>query len=145
MPSNYEKFWENHSFAVVGHKAKKNFPLLTFDGLKKLGKEVFAVDPSVEEIEGERAYPDLASLPEKVDAVILEVPQEETEAWVAKVAEAGIPDLWIHMGRETPVALALAAEKGLNVRHGGCAVMYLTPGLTYHSLHKWITKLTGKY
>ena len=28
---------------------------------------------------------------------------------------------------------------------GTCAVMYVTPGFTYHSVHKWIMKLVNKY
>ena len=49
------------------------------------------------------------------------------------------------MGTESPEALALAEEKGLNARSGTCAVMYVTPGFTFHSIHKWIMKLIGKY
>jgi predicted CoA-binding protein len=145
VASDYETFWQNRSFAVVGHVAKKNFPRLTYRGLKKLGKLVFAVDPSADEIEGDKAYADLEALPQKVDAVVLEVPREETRDWVAKAAEAGIEDVWIHMQRDTPEALALAEERGLKARSGSCAVMYLTPGLTYHSIHKWIMKMVGKY
>ena len=59
--------------------------------------------------------------------------------------EAGIEDVWIHMGTETPDALALANERGINARSGTCAVMYVTPGVTFHSIHKWIMKLLGKY
>jgi predicted CoA-binding protein len=145
LASDYEKFWEHGSFAVVGHKAKKNFPHLTYRALKQQGKLVFPVDPSVDEIEGDRAYADLDALPERVDALILEVPREETRDWIARAAAAGIKDVWIHMARETPEALALAREKGMNARSGTCAVMYLTPGFTYHSIHKWIMKLIGKY
>jgi predicted CoA-binding protein len=145
MASDYETFFENRAFAVVGDTAKKNFPLLTYRGLKNLGKTVFPVDPSKEEIEGDKAYADLGQLPEKVDAAVLEVPKEDMTDWVARVADAGIRDVWIHMGRETPEALALAREKGLNVRSGTCAVMYVTPGFTYHSIHKWIMKVVGKY
>jgi predicted CoA-binding protein len=146
MPrSNYETFWENRSFAVVGHEAKKNFPHLTYRGLEKLGKVVYAVDPSREEIEGQQAYADLDSLPGPVDAVVLEVPKEETRDWVEQAADAGIKDVWIHMQRDTPEALELAKRRGLNARSGTCAVMYVTPGLTYHSIHKWIVKLAGKY
>jgi hypothetical protein len=81
MASDYETFWLKHSFAVVGHEAKKNFPRLTYRGLKKLGKVVFPVDPSAKEIEGDKAYPSLEALPEKVDAVVLEVPKEDTRDW----------------------------------------------------------------
>ena len=146
MPKmDYESFWENRSFAVVGHRARKNFPQLTYRGLKKLGKVVFPVDPSADEIEGDKVYADLEALPQHVDAVVLEVPKEETESWVAKAAAAGFKDIWIHMQRETPEALALAKAKGMNVRSGTCAVMYLERGLSYHSIHKWIMKLLGKY
>ena len=145
MASNQETFFDLHSFAVVGNTAKKNFPVLTYRGLKNAGKVVYAVDPSTEEIEGDKAFADLEHLPERVDAVVLEVPKEDTEAWIAKVADAGVKDVWIHMARETPEALALARERGLNARSGTCAVMYVTPGFTYHSIHKWIMKLAGKY
>lgn len=145
MASDNELFWRKQTYAVVGHKAKKNFPHLTYQGLKKLGKVVFPVDPSVDEIDGDRAYADLKELPEKVEAIVLEVPKEETKEWVARAAEAGIADLWIHMRRETPEALALAREKGMNTHSGTCAVMYLTPGFTYHALHKWVMKLASKY
>jgi hypothetical protein len=30
MASEYKTFWDNRSFAVVGHAAKKNFPRLTY-------------------------------------------------------------------------------------------------------------------
>ncbi len=143
--SNYETFWKNDSFAFVGHSAKKSFPKLSYKTLKKLGKTVYAVDPSAETIESDKTYPDLASIPESVDGVVLEVPKEETMDWVRKAADAGVKDLWIHANTDTPEALALAKDKGMNVRSGTCAVMYVTPGLSYHSIHKWIMKLLGKY
>ena len=145
MASEYEQFWEHTSYAVVGHSANKPFPKLTYAGLKKSGKRVFAVDPSAERIDDDEVFADLKSLPDKVDAVVLEVPPAETEAWVGKVAEAGIDNVWVHMGTDTPEAVALAKEKGLRLVKGTCAVMYVTPGPSFHSIHKWINKLRGKY
>jgi predicted CoA-binding protein len=145
MPTEHEEFWTNSSFAFVGHSTTKPFPTLSYGELKKQGKKVFPVDPSVDEIAGDKTFPDLASLPEKVDAAVLEVPKQETEDWVAKAADAEIQNVWIHMNRETPEALALARERGIKVHTGTCAVMYVTPGLSYHSLHKWINQLLGKY
>jgi len=145
MPSDHETFWENDSFALIGHSAKKDFPKLSYAGLKKLGKKVFAVDPGADTIDGDKAYKDLTSLPEKVTAVIIEVPKSETAGWVGRAAEAGVKDVWIHMGCDTPEAVALAREKDINLRRGTCAVMYVTPGLSMHSPHRWIMKLIGKY
>ena len=145
MASDYEKFWEQGSFAIVGNSASKGFPKITYNELKKAGKKVFAVDPSSDTAEGDKAYPDLASLPEKVEAAVLEVKKPEMADWVGKAADAGINNVWIHMNCDTPEALALAKEKGLNTLHGTCAVMYVVPGASYHSIHKWINKLLGKY
>lgn len=145
MPSKYENFWSCSSYAVVGHSVKADFPKITYRELRKSGKKVFAVDPSTGAVEGEKAYPDLISLPEKVEAVVIEVPREETREWVARAADAGIRNVWIHMDCDTLEALELAREKGLNVCHGTCAVMYVVPGFSIHSIHKWINKLLGKY
>ena len=145
MGSEHESFWGQTSYAVVGHSAKKGFPLLTYGALKERGTRVFPVDPSADDIAGDRSYPDLTSLPEKVDAVVLEVPREETESWVAKAADAGIANVWIHMNRDTPEALALAKERGLHVLTGTCAVMYVKQGFSYHSIHRWINQLTRSY
>lgn len=141
--SDHESFWKLTSFAFVGNSEKKPFPKLSYGAARTAGKKVFAVDPSAETIEGDKAFDDLASLPEAVEGAVLEVPREETEAWVGKAAEAGIKNVWIHMGRDSPEALALAEQRGLDVRSGTCAVMYLKGG--YHSIHKVINKLIGKY
>jgi predicted CoA-binding protein len=145
MPSNYETFFDLDRFAVVGRSVVKPFPLLSYRGLKARGKQVFPVDPSADLIDGDHAYPSLTALPEPVQGVILEAPKEETRAWVNAAAEAGVRDVWVHMAHDTPEAVALAQEKGINLRTGTCAVMYLQQGLSYHSVHKWIMQALGKY
>jgi predicted CoA-binding protein len=146
MPSKYEEFWNQNNYALVGHSgSKRNYPLLTYTGLKQSGKTVYAIDPGGEQIDGDIVYPDFASLPGQVDCAVLELPKEETREWVEKAADAGIKKMWIHMNTDTPEAVEVAKEKGIDVITGTCAVMYVTPGITYHSIHKWIFQLLGKY
>ncbi|MDF1562301.1 MAG: CoA-binding protein [Deltaproteobacteria bacterium] len=145
MPSNHELFWSAERFAVVGNREARTFPILTFRGLKNLGKTAIPVDPSQAQVDGETAYDDLASIPGGVEAVVLEVPPEETAGWIQQAAELGVKDVWVHMKRETPEAIALAEEKGINLRTGTCAVMYVTPGFTFHSIHRGLRKLSGNY
>jgi predicted CoA-binding protein len=145
MTSAYESFWELQSYAVVGHSANKPFPRLTYGKLKERGKTVYAVDPSRKEIEGDPAYPDLASLPGKIDAVVLEVPKEETKGWVEKAVSAGVKDVWIHQKTDTPEAIALAQQHGVRLRTGTCAVMYVNRGFSPHAIHGFFRKLAGKY
>jgi predicted CoA-binding protein len=142
---DYRSFWTNQSYAVVGHSAKKGFPVISYGKLKQLGKTSFPVDPSVTEINGDKTYPDLASLPETVEAVILETPKEETTDWIEKTVTAGINNVWIHMNCDTPEAISLAQRHRMNLFYGTCAVMYLVQGVSIHSFHGWINKLFGKY
>ena len=145
MTSERQAFWEHASFAVVGDSATRNFPKLTYKGLRKEGKTVFAVDPAGSQVEGDATYPDLASLPVPVEAVVLEVPKDQTAGWVGKAADAGIRAVWMHQQTDTPEAIALADEKGMDVCSGTCAVMYVTPGFSFHSFHRFVQKVSGKY
>ena len=146
MPSDKEQFFELTSFAVVGHSELKPFPRLSYRNLRKMGKKVYPVDLSgSEKIEGDEAYASLADLPEKVEGIMVEVPREETMGVVEQVVELGVKDLWLHMGTDTPEVLALCKDKGIRVRHGTCGVMYTQQGPSFHSIHKWIMKLTKKY
>ncbi|NCA71243.1 MAG: CoA-binding protein [Sphingobacteriia bacterium] len=145
MPSNYETFFTLGRFGVIGRSQAKPFPLISYRRLKALGKTVFAIDPSTDRIDGDRAYPDLAALPGPVEGLIIETPKTETRDWIAAAAAAGIRDVWVHQGHDTQEAVTLAKEQGINLRTGTCAVMYLEPGLSYHGLHKLIMKWSGRY
>jgi len=39
----------------------------------------------------------------------------------------------------------VAVSRGIELLTGNCAVMYVTPGFSYHSIHKGIAKLLGQY
>ncbi len=144
MPSPHEAFWQNQSFAFVGHSAKSAFPKLSYGATKKLGRTAYPVDPSADTIEGDKAYPDLQSLPTTVDAVVIEVPKAETAGWVKAAAAAGVKDVWIHMNRDTPEAIAAAEEAGINLCTGTCAVQYVD-GSFPHNVHKVLRKLLGRW
>ena len=145
MPSRHESFWQHESYAVIGHSTQAPFPRLSYAALKARGKRVFAVDPEAATVEGDRAYRSLAELPERVDGVVVEVPRDETLAWIRQAADAGVPRAWIHMNRETPEALAEAKARGVEVCTGTCAVQYLTDGFDVHAVHRGIRKLLGRY
>jgi hypothetical protein len=142
--SNHQTFFSMDRYAVVGHHEKRPFPKLTYGGLKALGKTVFPIDSSSLEVEGDPTYPDFAALPEQVQGVVIEVPREESASWIERAAEAGVKDVWLHMGTDTPEAHAAAAKHGINMRHGTCAVMYVRGGFP-HSVHRFIRKALGRY
>lgn len=145
MPSDYETFWQFDRYAVVGHGAKRPFPRLTYAALKKINKSVAAVDPSSAQVDGDRTYADLASVPGEIEAVVIEVPKAETAEWIERAAERGIQHVWLHMNTDTPEALACAERHQMHVRKGTCAVMYLERGFSPHAIHGFVMKLLKKY
>lgn len=149
MPSNYQTFFNADCFAVIGRSSAQPFPILTYRGLKRAGKPVFAidpsVDPSVDSIDGDPYHLDLASLPQPPQAVIIETPKQETAQWVQRAADAKVKDVWIHRTLDSPEARAIAQAQGINRRTGTWAVMYLTPGFSYHSIHRLVAKWSGRY
>lgn len=142
---DYQAFWNQRAYAVVGHARRRNFPVLTYRALQRLGKAVFPVDPSAADVDGHAVYASLAEIPYPVDAVVLETPRDETAGWIRQVADAGIRRVWIHQGRETPEAVELAEREGLELWTGTCAVMYLEPGPSIHAVHGWINRLVHRY
>ncbi len=145
MASRHEAFWGYASYAVVGHGARARFPKLTYAALKQRGKRVVPVDPSSGTVEGDKAYRSLAEIPHAIDGVVLEVPPDEAKGWVEQAVAKSVPRVWFHMFRDTPEALALAKEQGIEVCTGTCAVQYLTTGFSQHAIHRTIRKVLGRY
>ena len=65
--------------AVVGVSRKKaKFGNTIYREMREKGYWVYPVNPNADVIEGDTCYPDLLSLPEKVDGVIINVPPVQT-------------------------------------------------------------------
>ncbi len=146
MPSNNERFFQLKSFAVISNSELKPFPKLTFNNLRKLGKQVFPVDMGgARSVDGVPAYAALVDLPEQVEGVILELPRGKVLEVVKQVDERQIKHLWLHQGSDSPEVVQFCRDNSINLRRGTCAVMYTQQGLSYHSIHKGIMKLLKKY
>jgi len=144
MATAHERFWEHDSFIVAGDSANRSFPLLTYRGLKRMGKTVVALDLGGELIDGDETIRRIEDLQTPIEAAVLELPKEKTADAVGKMAEAGIREIWIHQGTDTPEALNVASDAGITVTLGTCAVMYVDC-TSYHKIHRWLWRLFGKY
>jgi predicted CoA-binding protein len=87
------------------------------------GRSVVPVNPTADEIEGLKAYPDLASLPAPVHGVSVITPPLVTESIVEKAGALGIKHIWLQPGAESPQAVARATELGMNVISGGPCIL----------------------
>jgi len=79
------------------------------------------VNPREPVIEGLAAYPDLKSLPEIPRGVSIITPPAVTERIVREAADAGARFVWMQPGAESPEAIRVARERGLEViADGSC-------------------------
>ena len=96
--------------------------------LRERGYEVFAVNPNAEEVEGDRCYPDLTSIPGGVEAVVIGTRPETAETTMRECVQLGIEHVWMHWGggasSVSPAATAYGREHGIAVIDGGCPLMF---------------------
>lgn len=115
-----EDFLRGDTFAVVGAtpvRAKYGNKVLR--SYLQNGRRAYPVNPREPVIEGQKAYPDLASLPGPVHGVSIITPPAITERIVEEAAAAGVTRLWMQPGAESPRAIQRARELGMSVLAGG--------------------------
>ena len=140
-----DDFLAQRTLAVVGASRNgRKFGSAAYRELKAHGRRVFPVHPSATLIEGDPAVRSLYELPEPVDGVLIVVPPEETERVVHDVAEAGIRRVWMQQGAQSLAAIHFCAERGIQVIHGQCILMFLEPARFFHRAHRWFRRRAGR-
>ena len=112
---------ENHTIAIVGLSADWFRPsYFAAKYMQEHGFKIIPVNPKYTEILGEKCYPDLKSIPEKVDMV--DVFRKSADcAPIAKEAVAiGAKVLWLQLGVENDEAKAIAETGGLEFVQNRC-------------------------
>ena len=115
--------------------------------LRGRGYEVFAVNPNAEEVEGDRCYPDLGSIPGGVDAVVIGTRPEVAEETMRECDELGIGHVWMHRGPGPGSVSEAAAEygraRGMAVIDGGCPCMFGPTADLGHKAMRIVFTLSG--
>jgi predicted CoA-binding protein len=115
--------------------------------LKDRGYEAFAVNPNADEVEGDPSYPDLASIPGGVEAVVIATSPERAEETMRECAGLSIRHVWMHRGPGPGSVSAEAAEygrrEGISVIDGGCPCMFGPTADPGHKAMCLVLKLSG--
>ncbi|HSW28066.1 MAG TPA: CoA-binding protein [Longimicrobiales bacterium] len=149
MPDTVRDFLAARRIAVAGVSRDANQPAnLIYRRLRDTGHQVVAVNPAATEVEGDPCWPDLASVPDAVDAVVVATPPAVAPAVVRAAADRGVPLVWMHRsfgeGSVSPEAVALCRERGIRVIVGGCPMMYCGRVDPVHRCMRWILDLGGR-
>lgn len=149
QPKLVEEFLAEDRIAVAGvSRSGGEAANLIYRKLKSAGREVYAINPRAEEVEGDRCYPSLGALPVKVGGVVIATPPEAAEEIVGECAELGIGRVWMHRsfgrGSVSEAAVARGRREGIAVLAGGCPMMFCEPVDLGHRCMRWILGLTGR-
>jgi uncharacterized protein len=123
-------FLDNKRVAVTGvsRTPKTHGSNNVYQRLRERGYQVFAVNPNTDQVEGDRSYPDLASIPGGVDAVVIGTRPEIAGDTMRQCAELGIKHVWMHRGpgagSVSAAATSYGREHGITVIDGGCPLMF---------------------
>lgn len=143
-----DQFLRLKSIAVVGVSSKGDVAAnIIYKKLKKHGYNVFPVNPNASEVEGDPSFPNLKSIPERVDGIIIGTAPNVTPEIVTDCAEMGIKNIWIHrsfgQGSFHPDAEKIARQNKISLIPGGCPMMFLEPVDPAHKCMRWFLKVTG--
>ncbi|OGS99408.1 MAG: CoA-binding protein [Gallionellales bacterium RIFCSPLOWO2_12_FULL_59_22] len=121
-PEQIRQMLQNsHSVAVVGLSPEPSRPSFRVaSGLRDLGYRVIPVRPMIAEVLGEKAYPDLESLPVLPDIVDVFRAAEHVPAIVESCIKLGVRNLWLQEGVVHEAAAQRARQAGINVVMDRC-------------------------
>ena len=146
MPSSVASFLACKRVAVAGVSRTGSAPAnAIYRRLAETGHDVFAVNPNASEVEGRPCYPNLASIPEKIEAVMVVTHPSAAAAVAQEPLDQNVQHIWFHRsfgdGSVSAEALKLCRSRGVEPIEGGCPLMYCQPVDPGHRLFRWWLRL----
>lgn len=146
IPRPIADFLAGRRIVVAGVSRSGRAPAnAIFRRLVESGHEVIPVNPNASELEGTRAYPDLASVPGVVDGVLLATHPSVAVRLVHEAADRGIRNVWFHRsfgeGSVSDEAVKECRDRGIEPIVGGCPLMYCQPVDFAHRCFRWWLRL----
>jgi predicted CoA-binding protein len=146
-PGSVDAFFDSTHIAVVGASDDpKRIGSIVFRALMDHGCTVIPVNPAHDTVDAMTCYPDLASIPATVDAVLVMVPAEAALGVVEEAAAAGVGRVWLfkglgNRGALSDEAVAACERHGMDVIAGACPLMFLEPVGGFHRFHRALRHL----
>jgi predicted CoA-binding protein len=132
----------------VSRKPENHGGNFVYQRLRQRGYEVFPVNPNADQVEGDRCFHDLKSIPGGVDAVVIATRPESAEATMRECADLNIKHVWMHRafggGSVSDTAAAWGRQHGIRVIEGGCPLMFEPTADPGHKLMRFLSTLAGK-
>ncbi|HYU31617.1 MAG TPA: CoA-binding protein [Thermoanaerobaculia bacterium] len=152
-------FLAQQRIAIAGVSRDHENPAnLIYRTLRERGVTVFGLNPHLDTFDGDPCYPDVASLPETPDGLVIVTRPAVAEDLVRQCIEAGVPRVWMHnmlgthprfmkkmaasLGSVSPEAVRLCRENGIAVIPGSCPMQFLGEDFP-HTCMRGVLRVTG--
>ena len=106
------------SVGLSSNDEKESYWIVFF--LKEMGYRMIPVNPKATEIFGEKAYPSLLDIPDKIDVVQIFRKPEDVPPVVEDAIKIGAKVVWMQEGIVNEEAARMAREAGLQVVMDAC-------------------------
>ena len=149
IPESVARFLAGRRFAVAGVSRNGREPSnAILKRFRECGYQVVPVNPGATEIDGQRCYPDLRSIPGQIDGVMIATSPQASVSVVRQCAGLGISSVWFHRsvgnGSVSPEALAVCRANNIDPIVGGCPMMYCGGVDIFHKCMRWWFASSGK-
>ena len=112
------------NIAVVGLSDKPSRPSYGVARyLKEQGYRIIPVNPNITEALGEKAYPDLISVPDPIDLVDIFRRSSQVGPVVDEAITKGVQTIWMQLGIVDEAAAARARDAGITVIMNRCTLI----------------------
>ena len=144
-----ERFLAEPRIVVVGASdAKGSFGGTIYTALRDHGYDVVAVHPTATTVAGDPCFPDLATVPAPVDAVLVMVGADSALDVVRQCMALGVRHVWLFKGLGGPGAVSdeavqLLTAHGVDAVVGACPLMFLEPVGVVHRIHRRMRRIHG--
>lgn len=115
MSDKFDFLKPDTKWAVIGASTNEDkYGYKIYRKLKSKGYKVYPVNPNCEQVLGDKCYPDLNSLPEKVDIIDMVIPPKRGLIVVEEANKLGIENVWFQPGSESKELITYCNENKMN-------------------------------
>ena len=142
LPESVGEFLRGRRFAVAGvSRHRGQAANAVYQKLRSSGYQVFPVNPNAAEVEGARSYPNLESIPGRLDGVVVATHPQVSADVVRQCIDSGVGHVWFHRsfgaGSVSTDAVRACRDHGIACIVGGCPLMYCEPVDIAHRCMRW--------
>lgn len=117
-------FEADHLIAIVGATdIAYKYGSIIYRDLKGKGFNVVAVNTTRLTVDGDEAYPNLASLPRRPTLINFVIPPEESMGVIAEAHDLGLGNVWLQPGSDSPQTIAALEAAGTAYLADSCIMV----------------------